>query len=37
LPDDFWTPGLDGAPAGDKAQVAEQLRRIAAEARRARD
>lgn len=34
LPDDFWTPGLDGAPSGDKTQVAEQLRRIAADARR---
>jgi tetratricopeptide (TPR) repeat protein len=34
LPDDFWTPGLNGAPAGDKTQVAEQLRRIVANARR---
>jgi tetratricopeptide (TPR) repeat protein len=34
LPDDHWTPGLDGAPAGDKAEVAAELRRIAAEARR---
>jgi tetratricopeptide (TPR) repeat protein len=33
LPDDFWTPGLDGAPGGGKAEIAEQLRRIAAEAR----
>jgi tetratricopeptide (TPR) repeat protein len=36
LPDDFWTPGLNGAPAGDKAQVAEQLSRIAAHARHGR-
>jgi tetratricopeptide (TPR) repeat protein len=34
LPDDFWTPGLNGAPAGDKGQVAEQLRRVAAAAQR---
>jgi tetratricopeptide (TPR) repeat protein len=33
LPDDFWTPGLDGAPSGDKAQIAKQLRRTAAHAR----
>jgi hypothetical protein len=26
LPDDFLTPGLEGAPAGDKAQIADQLR-----------
>jgi tetratricopeptide (TPR) repeat protein len=30
LPDDFWTPGLDGAPGGGKAEIAEELRRIAA-------
>jgi tetratricopeptide (TPR) repeat protein len=36
LPDNFWTPGLDGAPAGGKAEVADELRRIAAEARRKR-
>jgi protein O-GlcNAc transferase len=36
LPDDFWTPGLHDAPAGDKAAVAERLKLIAAEARRAR-
>jgi tetratricopeptide (TPR) repeat protein len=24
LPDNFWTPGLDGAPAGTKAEVAEE-------------
>jgi tetratricopeptide (TPR) repeat protein len=34
LPDDFWTPGLKGAPAGDKTQVAEELRRVATDARR---
>ncbi len=36
LPDDFWTPGMDGAPAGDKTAIAETLRQTAAEARRAR-
>lgn len=34
LPDDFWTPGIHGAPGGGKAEVADKLRRIAAEARR---
>ena len=34
LPDDFWTPGLAGAPGGGKADIADGLRRIAAEARR---
>lgn len=33
LPDDFWTPGLDGTPSGNKTQIAQELRRIAAEAR----
>lgn len=33
LPDDFWTPGLDGAPPGNKAEIAAELRRIAAAAR----
>jgi len=33
MPDDFWTPGIEGAPAGDKAAVADRLRVIAAEAR----
>src|SRR5271154_7002702 len=33
LTDDFWTPGLHDAPAGDKAAVAAKLRVIAAEAR----
>jgi|HubBroStandDraft_5_1064220.scaffolds.fasta_scaffold332708_2 tetratricopeptide (TPR) repeat protein len=32
LPDDFWTPGLQGAPAGTKAEVAHQLRAVAAAA-----
>jgi tetratricopeptide (TPR) repeat protein len=36
LPDDFWTPGLLGAPAGDKTQIAEQLRQMSTKARRAR-
>lgn len=34
LPDDFWTPGLNGAPAGNKTQIGEQLSRIAKEAQR---
>ena len=33
LPDDFWTPGINGAPSGDKAEVAAKLRVIAAAAR----
>jgi tetratricopeptide (TPR) repeat protein len=33
LPDDFWTPGVGGAPAGNKADIADNLRRIAADAR----
>jgi tetratricopeptide (TPR) repeat protein len=37
LPDDFWTPGVNGAPSGDKSQVSEQLRRIAADAKRWRE
>jgi tetratricopeptide (TPR) repeat protein len=36
LPHDFWTPGLDGAPGGGKANIAHKLRSIAAEARRQR-
>lgn len=36
LPDDFWTPGLDGAPAGDKQTIAPKLRLLAAEARAAK-
>jgi hypothetical protein len=35
LPDDFWTPGTDGSPPGDKPAIAETLRR-ASQARRAR-
>ena len=31
LPNDFWTPGLDGAPSGGKTEIAAELRRIAAE------
>jgi len=34
LPDDIWTPGPRGAPAGNKRQIADELRRIAAAARR---
>jgi tetratricopeptide (TPR) repeat protein len=34
LPNDFWTPGLDGAPAGGRAEIAGELQRIAKEARR---
>jgi len=37
LPDDFWTPGIEGAPKGDKAEISEELRRIAAPARRPRE
>jgi len=36
LPDDFWTPGVSGAPSGDKADIADKLCRIAADARRKR-
>jgi tetratricopeptide (TPR) repeat protein len=36
LPDDFWTPGLDGAPSGDKHAIAPKLRVLAAEARAAK-
>jgi tetratricopeptide (TPR) repeat protein len=34
LPDDFWTPGVYGAPGGGKADIADKLRQIAADARR---
>lgn len=34
LPNSFWTPGLGGAPAGNKADIADKLRRIASDARR---
>ena len=30
LPSDFWTPGLFGAPAGDKTEIAAELLSIAA-------
>jgi tetratricopeptide (TPR) repeat protein len=33
LPDNFWTPGLRGAPAGDKLEISAELRRTAARAR----
>jgi tetratricopeptide (TPR) repeat protein len=36
LPENFWTPGLHDAPAGDKVAVAERLKLIAADAKRAR-
>jgi tetratricopeptide (TPR) repeat protein len=36
LPNEFWTPGLGGAPSGNKADIADKLRRIAADARRKR-
>jgi len=36
LPEDFWTPGLDGAPSGDKQAIAPKLRVLAAEARAAK-
>ena len=31
LPDGFWTPGLNGAPGGGKAEIADRLRCIAAD------
>jgi tetratricopeptide (TPR) repeat protein len=36
LPDDFWTPGFKGAPGGGKVEIADELRRRAAQARRMR-
>lgn len=33
MPDDHWTPGLFGTPAGNKQEVADELRRRAAAAR----
>jgi tetratricopeptide (TPR) repeat protein len=33
MPDEHWTPGLFGAPAGTKQEVAAELRRRAAAAR----
>lgn len=35
LPDDFWTPGLYGAPAGGKAEIAVGLKALASAACRA--
>jgi tetratricopeptide (TPR) repeat protein len=37
LPADFWTPGIEGAPGGEKAQIANELRRLAGEARLRRE
>jgi tetratricopeptide (TPR) repeat protein len=34
LPEDFWTPGIEGVPRGSRSEVAEELRDIAASARR---
>jgi tetratricopeptide (TPR) repeat protein len=34
LHDDFWTPGMNSTPSGGKADIAEKLRRIAADARK---
>jgi tetratricopeptide (TPR) repeat protein len=36
LRDDHWTPGMQGAPAGTKQEVAYELRRLAREARKPR-
>jgi predicted RNA polymerase sigma factor len=36
LPDDHWTPGIYGTPAGNKREVAAELRLRAAAARNAR-
>ncbi|MGL1102614.1 hypothetical protein ACSTLM_00200, partial [Vibrio parahaemolyticus] len=36
LPENFWTPGIYGAPGGGKAEIADKLRRIAADAPRKR-
>jgi tetratricopeptide (TPR) repeat protein len=36
LPDDFWTPGTNNTPSGGKADVANKLRQVAAEAPRRR-
>jgi tetratricopeptide (TPR) repeat protein len=35
LPDEFWTPGPFGLPPGDKAEIADELKRRAAGARAA--
>lgn len=34
LPEDHWTPGLDGTPKGNKQQVIAEIRRRAAAAKR---
>ena len=34
MPDDFWTPGMAGAPSGDKAAVTSKLQALAADSRR---
>jgi tetratricopeptide (TPR) repeat protein len=34
LPDDFWTPGIFGAPGGGKSEIADELRHRAFKARR---
>ncbi len=36
LHDDFWTPGMNNTPSGGKTEIADRLRRIAADARRGR-
>jgi len=36
MPEDFWTPGFEGAPGGSKTEVAAKLRGIAAAARQKR-
>jgi tetratricopeptide (TPR) repeat protein len=36
LRDDFWTPGMNNTPSGGKAEIAEKLCQIAADARRRR-
>lgn len=33
LPDDFWTPGMNDAPAGNRMEIQEELMRISAAAR----
>lgn len=36
LPDAFWSPGINRAPAGGKAEIADELHRRAVKARRDR-
>jgi tetratricopeptide (TPR) repeat protein len=33
MPNDFWTPGVNGAPSGGRAEIAQRLREIAASRR----